>query len=364
MSRIPVLDGWRGVAIALVIAHHVGQNLTVSEAVYTQDVTRFGQFGVDIFFGLSGLLITRLLLQEHSAAGSFCLPQFYIRRTFRILPPLLAYVAVYTALGLWKSNLELVSSLLFFRNYVSVRFTGFSSGHLWSLAVEEHFYLLWPGLLALCGPRRAKSVAAGLALSFGLWRMFALQIAPGLFPGVPLHFRTDLRLDALLWGCVAACVIHNTKDHQKLGALLAPAAWVIATATLGLSIRLYNAPIASVLVALLIPLILAGTLVHPEWWISRALTWAGFAWLGRVSYSLYLWQQLFLTPGWQLTSSWWRHWPWNLAAALGAAILSHHLIEQPLIRAGRRLSDRYSKSRESSSKRITDALTAPSTVSH
>src|SRR5438128_12264248 len=102
MSRIPVLDGWRGVAIALVIAHHVGQNLTASEAVYTQDVTRFGQFGVDIFFGLSGLLITRLLLQEHSAGGSFCLPQFYIRRTFRILPPLLAYVAVYTALGLWK----------------------------------------------------------------------------------------------------------------------------------------------------------------------------------------------------------------------------------------------------------------------
>src|SRR5437762_14303664 len=103
MRRIPILDGWRAVAIALVIAHHAVQNCIVSDAAYALD--DFGQFGVDIFFGLIGLLITRLLLEEHSATGSFNLPQFYIRRTFRILPPLLAFVAVHTILGLWKSNL-------------------------------------------------------------------------------------------------------------------------------------------------------------------------------------------------------------------------------------------------------------------
>jgi peptidoglycan/LPS O-acetylase OafA/YrhL len=342
MRRIPVLDGWRGVAIALVIAHHVGQNVTVSEAVYyTQNVTRFGQFGVDIFFGLSGLLITRLLLQEQSDSGTFSLPQFYIRRTFRILPPLLAYLAAFTVLGLWKSNLEFVSSLLFFRNYVPPRVTGFSSGHLWSLAVEEHFYLLWPGLLALSGPRHAKRLASGLALLFGLWHALAPHVAPWLFPEVPLLFRTDVRLDALLWGCLAACLLHDTKDDQKFAALLPMPAWIVAAALLVVSIPFYTA-LASVWAAVLLPLILVWTLLHRNSGISRVLGWAGLAWLGRISYSLYLWQQLFLPPGWQPTSLWWRHWPWNLVAALTTATLSYYLVEKPLITVGRRLSD-YSK---------------------
>ncbi len=345
MRRVPVLDGWRGVAIALVIAHHVGQNLSVDEAVYyAQDVTRFGQVGVDIFFGLSGLLITRLLLQEQSASGSFSLPQFYIRRTFRILPPMLAYIAAYTVLGLWTSNVEFVSSLLFFRNYVPTSITGFSSGHLWSLAVEEHFYLLWPGLLALSGPRRAKRLAVGLALSVGLWRILAPHVAPGLFPGVSLGLRTDLRLDALLWGCVAACVLHTMKEDQTLAALLPSPIWIVAVILVPLSIQFYE-PVATIWMALLIPLLLTWTLLYRESRISRVLAWVGFAWLGRISYSLYLWQQLFLTPGWQTTSLWWRHWPWNLAAALVAATLSYHLLEKPLIAVGRRLSDHYQKKR-------------------
>jgi peptidoglycan/LPS O-acetylase OafA/YrhL len=342
MRRIPLLDGWRAVAIALVIWHHVGQNLTVSEAAYAQDVTRFGQFGVDLFFGLSGLLITRLLLQEHSASGSFGLSQFYIRRTFRILPPLLAFLAAYTLLGLWKSKLEFVSSLLFFRNYVPNNTAGFGSGHLWSLAVEEHFYLLWPGLLALSGPRRARNLAAGLALLFGLWRMLAPQVAPWLFPGVPAHFRTDLRLDALLWGCLVACVLH-TKEHEKLAALLRSPMSIVASGILVLSMAIYK-PIASVWVALLIPVMISWTLLHPEWLISRVLGWAGLAWLGRISYILYLWQLHVLIPGWH-TSLWWQRWPWNLAAALAAATFSYYLIEKPLIGLGRRLSDNYSKKR-------------------
>jgi peptidoglycan/LPS O-acetylase OafA/YrhL len=89
---------------------------------------------------------------------------------------------------------------------------------------------------------------------------------------------------------------------------------------------------------MLIPAILAGTLVHPHWWISRALSWGPLAWLGRISYSLYLWQELFLTPGWEPASQWWRHWPWNLLASLAAATLSYYLVEKPLIRTGQRLA--------------------------
>jgi hypothetical protein len=124
VKRIALLDGWRAVAIMLVLAHHVVQGFYPTQDSYAGDITRYGAFGVDIFFGLSGLLITRLLLEEWNATGSFHLQQFYVRRAFRILPPVLVFLAVYSAAGLFKSTTEAVSSLLFFRNYVPSRLTG------------------------------------------------------------------------------------------------------------------------------------------------------------------------------------------------------------------------------------------------
>ena len=337
MRRIPLLDGWRAVAIALVLVHHVVQGFYPTQDGYAGDITRYGAFGVDIFFGLSGLLITRLLLEEWNATGSFHLQRFYVRRAFRILPPVFVFLAVYTAAGLSKSTTEVVSSLLFFRNYVPSRLTGFGTGHLWSLAVEEHFYLIWPGLLALLGPRRSRHTAAWLALGFGLWRMIESQLTTPLFPEVPSHFRTDLRLDALLWGCLIAFLLNGAKERETFAQQTRWPHWLGAVALAILCVRYYS-PATSVGVALLIPVILAGTLVHPHWWISRALSWGPLAWLGRISYSLYLWQELFLTPGWEPASQWWRHWPWNLLASLAAATLSYYLVEKPLIRMGRRLA--------------------------
>jgi peptidoglycan/LPS O-acetylase OafA/YrhL len=342
MRRIPLLDGWRAVAIALVLVHHVIQGFYASQDNYAADITRYGAFGVDIFFGLSGLLITRLLLEEWHVTGRFQLREFYVRRAFRILPPVFVFLAVYTAAGLSKSTLEVVSSLLFFRNYVPSRLTGFGTGHLWSLAVEEHFYLIWPGLLALFGPRRSRHTAAWLALGFGMWRMIESQLATSLFPEVPSHFRTDLRLDALLWGCLIAFLLDGVKEGEQFAQQTRLPYWLGAVALAILCVRYYS-PATSLGVAMLIPVILAGTLVHPQWWISRGLSWAPLAWLGRISYSLYLWQVLFLTPGWEPASQWWQHWPWNLLASLGAAILSYYFVEKPLIRVGRTLAARLRK---------------------
>ena len=342
MRRIPLLDGWRAIAIALVLAHHIGQNLSGNEGAYDADVTRFGAFGVDIFFGLSGLLITRLLLEQYRASGSFGLREFYIRRAFRILPPCLVFIAAYTALGCWKSGLEFTSSLFFFRNYVPDSVAGFGSGHLWSLSVEEHFYLIWPGLLAFVMTRRSKhaaaNTAAALALGFGLWRMIESQLPTHLLPLAPAHFRTDLRLDALLWGCVAAFVLDGSKEREKFASQFRWPAFAGAAAVLILSIRYYSS-LTSVWIAVLIPALLAGTLVHPEWWICRALSWAPVTWLGRISYSLYLWQQLFFPPGWHQASQWWMHWPANLGLAFAAASLSYYLVEKPLIAIGRRYAN-------------------------
>jgi peptidoglycan/LPS O-acetylase OafA/YrhL len=326
----------------MVLIHHVVQGLYTTQDGYAADITRFGAFGVDIFFGLSGLLITRLLLEEWTTTGSFHLRQFYVRRAFRILPPVLVFLAVYTAAGLSKSTSEVVSSLLFFRNYIPSRLTGFGTGHLWSLAIEEHFYLIWPGLLALLGPRRSRHAAAWLALSFGLWRLIESQLASPLFPEVPAHFRTDLRLDALLWGCLVAFLLDGPKEWERFARQTRLPYWLAAVSIAIWCVRYYS-ELTSIAVAVLIPAIIAGTLVHPQWWISRALSWGPLAWLGRISYSLYVWQQLFLTPGWEPTSGWWRQWPWNLLASLAAAMLSYYLVEKPLIRMGRRLATRLTE---------------------
>jgi peptidoglycan/LPS O-acetylase OafA/YrhL len=342
VKRIALLDGWRAVAIALVLAHHVVQGFYPTQDSYAGDITRYGAFGVDIFFGLSGLLITRLLLEEWNATGSFHLQQFYVRRAFRILPPVFVFLAVYMAAGLFKSTTEVVSSLLFFRNYVPSRLTGFGTGHLWSLAVEEHFYLIWPGLLALLGPRRSRPTAAWLALGFGLWRMIESQLATTLLPEVPAHFRTDLRLDALLWGCLIAFLLDGASERESFARQTRWPYWLAVVAFAILCVRYYS-PATSVGVALLIPIILAGTLVHPHWWISRALGWGPLAWLGRISYSLYLWQELFLTPGWEPSLQWWRHWPWNLLASFAAATVSYYLVEKPLIHTGRRFAVRLTE---------------------
>src|SRR5580704_3843554 len=152
--HIPTLDGWRALAILLVIAHHAGTAFYGEKEYYASSPTRFGIWGVPVFFGLSGILITKLLLEEFDRTGAISLKNFYIRRAFRILPPASLYVLCVAALGLVVSRTEFVGSLLFFRNYLPDSIAGLYTAHFWSLAVEEHFYLIWPGLLVWLGVRR------------------------------------------------------------------------------------------------------------------------------------------------------------------------------------------------------------------
>lgn len=140
--HIPTLDGWRAVAILLVVAHHAGTAFYSESDYYSQSLTRFGTWGVPVFFGLSGVLITKLLLEEFDRTGKMSLKSFYIRRAFRILPPVFVFIAVVAALGLLASGMEAASGLFFFRNYLPNSLGGIYTGHLWSLAVEEHFYLI------------------------------------------------------------------------------------------------------------------------------------------------------------------------------------------------------------------------------
>ena len=156
---LPTLDGWRAIAILAVILDHI----VTWQFRYAHPTlfkfTRTGPNGVSLFFAISGFLICSRLLEEENATGKISLRGFYIRRASRIVPAALTYLLVIGLLGfagyILVSPWDWWSSVLFFRNYlppdmISRGWGGYTM-HYWSLAVEEHFYLLWPGLLVFVG---------------------------------------------------------------------------------------------------------------------------------------------------------------------------------------------------------------------
>jgi len=166
---MPTLDGRRAVAILSVVSYH--DRLYSLRPLGTGWIHRFGLYGVDLFFAISGFLICSRLLEEERLFGHFSLRSFYVRRAFRILPPALVFLIVVAALALARvfqlHVRELVVTLLFLRNYSGLAGTLTPDSnfveHFWSLAVEEHFYLILPGVLALTRNRRRLPVLLGLA---------------------------------------------------------------------------------------------------------------------------------------------------------------------------------------------------------
>ena len=328
---LPTLDGWRAVAIVAVLCCHAGWP--------TPTLAPYGAMGVSLFFAISGFLITRRLDDEeriHLAA-------FFRRRAFRILPPIAVYLAAIVVLGLWLriipvDGAQLLASLLFYRNYLTAQAGhGWYTGHFWSLAVEEHFYLIWPVLLSITGFRRARWLTPVLASTVAVWRALDLHygwiasLNPALAGSIG---RTDYRLDSLLLGCAMALVWDDVRVKALLGRIGGTALAMVA-ATAAVCCQVWTPPAYLTIVAAFLVLLPASTVAQPRSWLARILEWPPLAWVGRMSYSLYIWQQLFLTPS---PAGAWQRTPWNLAAAFACAAASYYLIERPAIAFGRRLA--------------------------
>ncbi len=228
---------------------------------------------------------------------------------------------------------QLLASLLFYRNYWTA--PGWYTGHFWSLAVEEHFYLIWPVLLSMAGFRRARWIAPALALAVAGWRAvdvhygWVARLNPALAGSLA---RTDYRLDTLLFGCALALLWDDARVRGWLtrfgGTVLAVLGGVAAVCCQAWAPTGYLTMVAALMV--LLP---AATVARPRSWAGRILELPALAWLGRMSYSLYIWQQLFLPPH---TVFAWQHAPWNLAALLVCAAASYYAVERPTIAFGRR----------------------------
>ena len=346
-TYFPTLDGWRALSLIAVILYHGRSGFFRSSSLLTR-LSSHGDVGVDVFFAISGFLICGLLLQEYHRYGGISLRRFYIRRCFRILPPYYAVLAVLctiSLLGTVHVNYSyLPSCLLFYRNYKPLGMDyqgGFYTAHFWSLAVEEHFYLIWPVLLIAAKPKRAGKVAFVFAMVVFAWRNAEshFQWLAGILLPANLLSRTDTRMDALLWGCLAAIYFPAIKRYSAR--IRFSQLWLPILATLLVIEKLHPAGLI-LLRAVLLPALVLSTVIQPTSLLGRVLEWQPLRWIGTISYSLYLWQELF-SP--ELASEkahgafhYLQQPPWNVLTILICACLSRYLIEIPMTRLGHRIS--------------------------
>jgi peptidoglycan/LPS O-acetylase OafA/YrhL len=334
--RIPSLDGLRAISIALVLTTHLAGSRHFLSADTVAHAGDLGNLGVRVFFVISGYLITRLLLIELGKTRTISLRAFYARRFLRIFPAFYVFVAVLTVLAavgfLDMDRSDFVHAVTYTMNYHVTEH--FAVRHLWSLSVEEQFYLLWPVTLALLGVRRSLWALVGVLAAVPVIRLVLYSAIPGHDELIRTSFETVC--DALATGCVLAIVMPRLSGQawftrlvrHPLFALL-PAAIVLANLQSGhpKAFFLVCIPFMNVAIAVLI----ARYIEHPDLPAARVLNTRVFVTIGIASYSLYLWQELFLIQ-FRPPQSMVQVFPLNLLMAMACAAGSYLLVEQPFLR--------------------------------
>jgi peptidoglycan/LPS O-acetylase OafA/YrhL len=315
------LDGLRAIAVTLVVCFHL-------------HVPGFGGgfIGVDIFFVLSGYLITRLLLDEYDATGTLRLRRFYARRALRLLPALAVLLAVTAP---FVTRAWIVASASYLANwYIALHRLGTAPlSHTWSLAIEEQFYIVWPVLLlGLLRARLSRDAIARVVIA--LAAISCLEKVLGSLDSdiaswVRLYHGTDTRADALLIGCAAALLGTPRLPAVAARGLLVAAAGVIGyiAVTGSLSdLDLYRHGELT-LVAIASAVVVTQLVERP----LRILELRPLVALGTISYGVYLWHH----PIAYLDI------PVVAKAVLGvaAAVASYYLVERRALRLKRRLRD-------------------------
>jgi len=300
-----------------------------------------GNLGVRVFFVISGFLITQLLIQECRTKGTISLSNFYLRRIFRIFPAFYVYlsaVAVLTGVGLisvrWS---DLGYAAVYINNFVERK--SWMVGHLWSLAVEEQFYLLWPFTILALGWRKSTLIVIGAVLVAPILRVGCWYLMPGFRELIPKAFPTIC--DAIAIGCVLAC-LRDRLSHwsaylrftRSWAFLLIPLMILVSNA-LGWHATRPDYLVGQSVRNIGIAMSLDWCIRYPNSMIGRFLNLRPMVWLGTLSYSFYLWQQAFLN---RLSDAVWCSFPLNISLAFAFAALSYFLIERQFLQLRSRLS--------------------------
>jgi peptidoglycan/LPS O-acetylase OafA/YrhL len=351
LSYRPALDGLRAVSILGVLMYHGGFSWAGG-----------GVISVNVFFVLSGFLITTLLLKEWEGSGTIRLLSFWARRARRLLPALFLlligvalYIRIFAPNGTQSQfRGDALSTLLYFGNWHQI-FSGQSYFalvsapspvlHTWSLAIEEQFYLVWPlvvlGLLKLWRSTRVLLAAAVLGVLSSAVAMAALY-RPGIDPS-RLYYGTDTRAQDILVGAVVGILLlHRPSSHapkmRVRGSLIAAGgmvvfAWEWLTVT-GASMWLYRG--GFLVCDLAVGIVIMGVTLAPDGLPARALSLQPLTYVGRISYGLYLWHwPVFLVVDHARSGlSGWDLFALRSAVTFAIAIASWHLVEQPIRRIG------------------------------
>jgi len=294
----PVLDGLRAVSILFVVIRHLEITTLIS-----------ANLGVTVFFFISGFIITRLMLVEAAAAGGIDMLRFWGRRFARLIPALYLMIGVVVALALtlqlaidWG---QVLAGLLYVMNYytISLRDAGLQYtlpiNPLWSLAVEEHYYVIYPFLFAAFfrQTRRFMLVLGGVIVASLIWRIVnitALDFTPQYN-----YFASESRIDTILFGCLLALVAAEAArgdGGMRRVIALCSSPWVVALATVLLFASLFGPgevfrhALRYTLQSVLLFVIVAGILFGERLGgLRHLLSLAPMVLIGRISYSLYLW---------------------------------------------------------------------------
>ena len=350
-GHVPALDGIRGIAVLQVFVAHF--HWIVSTDPYFNAVTPWhwlnktlepGFLGVDIFFVLSGFLITSLLLKDRQRNQSGMFRRFYMRRALRLLPALYAILIASFFVALWeKFPMDIQwrttwHALLYLNNWNVVWNPNAAQndlGHLWSLGIEEQFYIIWPailiGLVALKIPN--KVIMGLIAISIAVVAWHRDELWDQGVSWLDLYIRTDTRVDSLLVGALFALFYRHIRINRKV------LSYSASIAFLGIVYIKYNYAGSFIykggftVIALLAGMVILAA-AENAWIGNSVLTWKPLAILGKVSYGLYLWHMLiFQVMG--------RHFTWgpkSVRIVIGIMIVSAvtaaswFFVEKPFLR--------------------------------
>jgi peptidoglycan/LPS O-acetylase OafA/YrhL len=342
-GRLRELDGWRAISVLLVIAHHLGTyqyGSIVAPHLRTAAIfSNIGPLGVKVFFVISGFVICRLLILEEQRDNNISLRGFYIRRVFRILPPLYLYLALLgllIAFGLIHETWSgICSSVFFLYDFVPTMLGGWSVGHTWSLAVEEQFYLTFPILWVLTRKIGRGRFFLGIFCLLAAWNLWA-ALANWNQITVP---STRAGYACICCGVVLACFENHARGFGRKIPPLAAAgtALILLWRPAGFS-TWRSALYESVFMPLAIGTMLVFSL-ECKLGLRTVLCWKPMQAIGLSSYGIYLWQQLFTAPTKFYTATG-RPIQFLLPLLLVIVPLSYFLVERPLMRLGRSVASR------------------------
>ncbi len=340
---IPSLDGLRALAILAVVFGH--SRSAFMDKQWWLSPFRNGTLGVVGFFVLSGFLITGILLREENKTGTINLKMFYVRRSFRIFPAFYTFLLVVACLGFAHIVFVDLTSWLAAATYTwnyTIRADSYTLSQTWSLSLEEQFYLFWPLCLILLKKRTCLFIAIGSIVLSPFSRVLTYALFPALRGQINMMFHTHI--DAIMTGSAIA-LAQDLGLFSNLLSSLAKARWTVLAALYFLVQPLlvtmyrgaYSLTLGMTLDELMWGIVLLHVVRFPNMPMGKFLNWPLVAHIGRISYSIYLWQQLFVGPN-QRTP-----FPLNLLWILLCAESSYWFVEQPFLRLREKITGKRNR---------------------